>query len=164
MILTKYGDAVAENTRNYGPGTNAPGSVQPKRCAGCNVEDRMSIPRLADGRKYWVCDHCGYPHESEETQGTANGLSAYANPFDVGDFVREPGSWCVYRVTDAFRSSIRGSGYFTAVLVVDGLKYHKVGKSVMADASRYKKVDDPAAFIAGCGPQCRFCPDVQETT
>jgi hypothetical protein len=152
--LTAYGSDVAENKNTFG--TGKPGYVQPDLCAGCGSDDRMSIPRLADGRKYWVCDHCGYAHESDETQGTASGTSAYANPFKIGDFVREPGESAAYRVTEVFRSSKRGHGNFKAVLVVDGLKYHRLGKEIFADASRYTK-DDSATLVERFGS--RFQPD-----
>jgi len=153
--LTKYGDDVAENTRTWG---GAPGSVQPAACAGCGSDDRMSFTTLR-GRKYWTCDHCDYPHESDQTQGTACGTSAYANPFEVGDFVRKPGDWGVLRVTRAYRSGERGHGYFEGVLVVDGFKYHALGEREFTDASGYKKQDDPGAFVASLGRSYKFVPN-----
>jgi hypothetical protein len=152
--LSKWGLDVAANTCTRG---NHPGDFQPEACAGCLSTARMNLAILADGLRYWVCPTCGYVHESENSQGKAHGMSAYANKFKVGDFVRRAGSWIVFRVDTAHRSDSREGGYFSATQVIDGSKYHEVGKKVFEHADYYILVEDAQAFVEGHG--YKFVPD-----
>lgn len=154
MKLSRYGADVYHNVNTW---SGKAGSIQPDTCAGCRSEDRMSYSRLDDGRQYWVCDLCGCVHESDKTQGTANGISAFPNKFRVGAFVRRRGDWLVYRVKEAYGSSKPGEGFFRGVLVVDGAKYHKLGETIFEDASRYEIEPNPKGFIESHGD--RFIPD-----
>lgn len=151
--LSKWGLDVAENTNTQG---GLPGDASPEECAGCR-STLMRPSVRADGRKYWVCADCSYLHESEDSQGRAHGLSAYANKFKVGDFVRRPGSWIVSRVDSVHRSDKRGGGFFSSTDVTMGSKYNSVGKKSFEHAHYYELVEDPKGYIEGHG--YKFVPD-----